>query len=63
MLTKDKAFGDVCYNTTQLKESIIKNYLKKQQKIHVDKYIKIVEFNDNKNTKRIVSKLKEDMII
>lgn len=63
MLTDKLAFGDVCYNELDLKNSIKKEYLAKQNQKYKNRYKKIVQFNDNKNSERIIENLKKDKII
>lgn len=52
MLNDENVFGDVCYEYSDLKELIIKNYHSEQSSIYKEKYSNIVEFNDNNNTLR-----------
>lgn len=63
MLTQEKAFGDVCYNQKELKKVFSNNYMKKQKNEYIKKYKKIVEFDDNHNTDRLIQMLKEDGVI
>lgn len=63
MLNEENCFGDICYTPDQLSEVIEKNYLQGQDKKYIDNYRKIVEFNDNKNTERLISYLKKDKLI
>lgn len=63
MLNEENCFGDICYKPDQLSEVIEKNYLQDQNKKYIDNYRKIVEFNDNKNTERLISYLKKDKLI
>lgn len=63
MLNEDNCFGDICYTPDQLSEVVEKNYLQGQDKKYIDNYRKIVEFNDNKNTERLISYLKKDKLI
>ena len=63
MLTEDLAFGDVCYNIEELKNAFQNSYLKERTKENIEKYKKIVEFDDGNNTKRIIEKLKEENFI
>ena len=63
MLTEKLAFGDVCYNKQDLKNSIKREYLTKQEQKYKNRYRKIVQFNDNKNSERIIENLKKDKII
>lgn len=63
MLKSNEAFGDICYNKKELSQSVLSNYRNKQKKDYIIKFKKIVEFNDNKNTDRLINKLIEDKII
>lgn len=63
MLTEEKAFGDVVYNSKDLKKSIKKNYCNMQKEEYIEKYKRIVEFHDGKNTDRVIACLKKDGII
>ena len=63
MLNEDNAFGTICYSDNQLKEIIRAQYDNNQKDIYIEKYREIVEFNDNKNTERLISFLKRDKII
>lgn len=63
MLNEDNAFGTICYSDNQLKEIIREQYDNNQKDIYIEKYREIVQFNDNKNTERLISFLKRDKII
>ena len=63
MLNEDNVFGDVFYDTTNLKDSIQKNYYSEQDPLYVERYSKLVEFHDGHNTERLVQFLKDDGII
>ena len=63
MLNEDNCFGDICYTPDQLSNVVEKNYLQGQDKKYIDNYRKIVEFNDNKNTERLINYLKKDKLI
>lgn len=63
MISEGDAFGDVCYNQEQLSEKFVKNYKNKQSEKYVNRYKQIVEFDDGKNTERLISLLKKDGII
>ena len=63
MLNEDNIFGDISYDYKDLGELIKKNYLKPQSKKNINRYKKIVEFHDNKNTDRLIECLKKDGII
>ena len=63
MINKTNAFGDICFNTEELKKVLAENYNKPQKSKYINRYKKIVEFDDNKNTSRLIIKLKKDNII
>lgn len=63
MLNEKNAFGDIAYNTENLKKLIKKNYLKKQDQKYIKNFRKIVEFNDNQNTNRLIDMLVKDGIL
>lgn len=63
LLEEDTAFGDVVYSTKELKNIFDKNYNKPQSEEYINKYRKIVEFHDNKNTERLIEMLKKDKVI
>lgn len=63
MLNTDNAYGDICYNKDELKKAFPNNYMKSQRKDYVQKYKKIVEFSDGKNSERIIRCLKKDKML
>lgn len=63
MLNNTNAFGDISYNYKELNKLIKNNYLNKQDKDYINRYRKIVEFHDNKNTDRLIKKLEEDKFL
>ena len=63
MLNKDNAFGDIAFKNTDIGKLVEKNYNTPQTKEYIDKYSKIVEFHDGKNTDRVIECLKRDNII
>lgn len=63
MLNEANAFGDITYDCKNIGKLIAKNYLVPQTKKNLDRYKKIVEFNDGNNTKRLIECLKKDHII
>ena len=60
MLKESETFGPICYNKEQLSEIIHKIYGKKQEHKYKNRFKKIVEFDDNNNTERLISMLEED---
>lgn len=63
MLNEDNVYGDYFYSDEGLSESIRKNYDNEQSELYKERYSKIVQFHDGKNTDRLVKFLKEDGII
>ena len=63
MLNEDNVFGDYIYDYNSLKDRIENNYLKPQTEKNIERYSKIVEFHDNKNTERLIEYLKRDKFI
>lgn len=63
MLNESNAFGKICYNEKELAKIIDVEYKNNQNKEYISKYRKIVEFNDNRNTHRLIENLKKDKII
>lgn len=63
MIDETSAFGDVCWNTDDLAVAVHKNYGMNQPKEYVQRYRKIVTYNDGQNTERISKKLLKEHII
>lgn len=63
MLNEKNAFGDISYKYSDLKKLVANNYLKPQSTLNIKRYKKIVEFDDNKNTERLIEMLKKDKFI
>ncbi len=63
MLNDDNAFGITCYNSDKLSKAVEIEYKSTQDAKHIERYNKIVQFHDNKNTERLVKYLKRDKII
>lgn len=63
MLNEDNVYGDYFYNTDGLSEAIRFNYDNPQQQKYIDRYSKLVDFKDGKNTERLINLLKKDNII
>ena len=51
------------YDSKNVQKLIEENYLKKQSEKNKQRYMRIVEFNDNKNTERLIEYLKRDHLI
>ncbi|MDD6311586.1 MAG: CDP-glycerol glycerophosphotransferase family protein [Firmicutes bacterium] len=63
MLTEDLAFGDVCYDSDKLTESVIYGYNNPQKEEHINNYRRIVEFSDRDNCGRFIEMAKADGIL
>lgn len=63
MLNEYNAFGDICYTREQTERAVRAGYSMEQNPDYVRKYRRIVEFHDNRNTERIIDKLKQDHIL
>ena len=63
MLNEENVYGDYFYNDNGLEDSIRENYNNEQTGLYKERYSKIVEFHDGKNTQRLVDFLKQDEII
>ena len=63
MLNENNVYGDYFYNTDGLTEAIERNYNEPQSEEYKEKYSKIVQFHDGKNTERLINFLKKDGII
>lgn len=63
MLNKRNIFGPICYNVSELEKTVDEQYYINQEKEYINRYRKIVQFNDNKNTERVIEYLEKDDII
>ncbi|MEE1503369.1 MAG: CDP-glycerol glycerophosphotransferase family protein [Acutalibacteraceae bacterium] len=63
MLNEENVYGDFAYNDENLAEIIEKNYNTLQTEEQKNRYTKLVNFHDGKNTERLINFLKEDGII
>lgn len=63
MLNEDNVYGDYFYNTDGLSEAIEENYHNAQKEEYKQKFSKIVQFSDGKNTERLIKMLSDDGII
>lgn len=63
MLNEGNAYGPICYDKNDIRKAFDTCYMKPQKKDYVNKYRKIVEFNDGKNCERTVKELVKDRII
>lgn len=63
MLNDGNVYGDHFYNTDGLSEAIKRNYENPQEQKYIDRYSKLVQYHDGKNTERLIAELKNDGII
>lgn len=63
MLNEDNVFGDVCMAEDEIRAAIERRYNKLQEENAVQKYRKIVQFNDNLNSDRIINAMKKDGLL
>ena len=63
MLNEDNVYGDYFYSEEGLTASISKNYNEAQSPEYTQKYSKLVDYHDGKNTQRLIEFLKQDKII
>jgi len=63
MLNEKNIFGDISYNYNDIYTLVKNNYLRPQKEKYKNRYKKIVEFHDGKNTNRLIDCLKKDKFI
>ena len=63
MLNDDNVFGRACRSPEELKKAVAETYGKPQREEDIERYRKIVEFHDGRNSERIIEKLIEDGMI
>lgn len=63
MLTEELAFGKVCYNTEELNKSIADSYGMPHRDEEEERFGKIVEFHDGRNTERFIEMAKKDGLL
>ena len=63
MLNDGNVFGRACRTPEELKKAVEESYGKPQREEDVERYRKIVEFHDGRNSERIIEKLIEDGMI
>ena len=63
MLNEGNTFGPVCMNESDLTDAINELYGKPQRSDDLEKYRKIVEFHDGRNSERIIEHLRKDGVI
>lgn len=60
MLNEENVFGDYIYDYSKLNKIVKNNYLTTQKDEYKKRYRKIVEFQDNNNTQRLIDLLVKD---
>ncbi len=63
MLNEDNVFGEVCMNGEEITKAVEELYDKPQRARDLERYSKIVEFHDGRNSERIIERLKADNVI
>ena len=63
MLNLDNVFGPVAMNGEDITAAVKENYGAPQRQDYLEKYRKIIEFHDGRNTERIIEHLKQDGVI
>lgn len=63
MLNEDNVFGEVCMNGEEITKAVEELYNRPQRERDLERYNKIVEFHDGRNSERIIEKLIEDGVI
>lgn len=63
MLNEGNVFGPVCMDKKELRNAIEELYGKEQRGKDTERYAHLVEFNDGKNSERIIEHLREDGMI
>jgi CDP-glycerol glycerophosphotransferase (TagB/SpsB family) len=63
MLNEDNVFGEVCMNGEDITRAVEELYNRPQRERDLERYGKIVEFHDGRNSERIIERLKADNVI
>lgn len=63
MLNEDNCFGDVCMDKDDINKSVAAAYGNPRRDEYIEKFSKIVEFSDGRNSERIIEHLKADGIL
>jgi CDP-glycerol glycerophosphotransferase (TagB/SpsB family) len=63
ILGEQTIFGDVCHEPKELEKLVPMRYLKEQPQEYKERYKKVVEFSDRRNTERVVKLLRRDKFI
>ena len=63
LLNEENIFGDIVYNVIELEKIISRNLKEEQLYKNKAKYKRIVKFDDNLNTQRVLKHLKKEGII
>ncbi len=63
MLNEDNVFGEVCMDEEEITKAIESLYDKPQRAADRERYGKLVEFHDGRNSERILERLIEDKVL
>lgn len=63
MLTEELAFGDICYNNSEMTDRIARAYAEGQSSEYQERYSRLVEFHDGRNSERFIEMAKKDGIL
>ena len=63
MLNEDNVFGPVCMDSEDIMRAVNECYGKPQREEDLERYRKIVEFHDGKNSERIMNLLIRDGVL
>lgn len=59
MLNHSNAFGDICYSSKELGDSISRNYMEKPIQKYYESYSSLIDFTEGGNTERLIEKLRD----
>lgn len=63
MLNEGNVFGEVCMNGDEITKAVKELYDRPQREQDKERYGRLVEFHDEKNSERIIARLKEDKVL
>lgn len=63
MLNHENVYGDICYNQDDLEKVFKKNYVNGQSAEYRERYGRLVQYHDGRNTERLVEMLEKENII
>ena len=63
MLDEDNSFGQVCMDEEELRTAVRELYMQPQRESDIEKYRRLVEFHDGRNSERIIEKLIQDGVL